>query len=67
MFKFVDNDTIAMVLLGTIAVIGLFLNQSEVAYTAVGAIGGFIGAQMVKKEWLNETFSYSWCRTWFRH
>lgn len=48
MFKFIDNDTVAMLLLGTIAVIGLYLNQSEVAYTAVGAIGGFIGAQYTK-------------------
>lgn len=40
-----DNDSLAMVLLAILGGIGLWLGQAEVAYTAVGAIGGFIGAQ----------------------
>lgn len=40
-----NNDSLAMILLAILGGIGLWLGQSEVAYTAVGAIGGFIGAQ----------------------
>jgi len=40
-----NNDSLAMVLLAILGGLGLWLGQSEVAYTAVGAIGGFIGAQ----------------------
>lgn len=40
-----DNDSLAMILLALLGSFGLWLGQSEVAYTAVGAIGGFIGAQ----------------------
>ncbi len=43
--KFIDNDSLAMVLLAILGGFGLWLGQAEVAYTAVGAIGGFIGAQ----------------------
>lgn len=53
MFKKFDNDSLAMMLLAVLGITGLFLRQSEVAYTAVGAIGGFIGGAMLsgkKKE-----------------
>lgn len=40
-----NNDSLAMILLAILGGFGLWLGQSEVAYTAVGAIGGFIGAQ----------------------
>jgi hypothetical protein len=45
MFEKFNNDSLAMLLLAILGGFGLWLNQSEVAYTAVGAIGGFIGAQ----------------------
>lgn len=46
--KFIDNDSLAMILLAILGGLGLYLGQSEVAYTAVGAIGGFIGAQFLE-------------------
>lgn len=42
-----DNDSLAMILLALLGSFGLWLGYSEVAYTAVGAIGGFIGAQFM--------------------
>lgn len=42
-----DNDSLAMTLLALLGGLGLWLGYSEVAYTAVGAIGGFIGAQLM--------------------
>lgn len=42
-----DNDSLAMILLAGLGGFGLWLGYSEVAYTAVGAIGGFIGAQLL--------------------
>jgi hypothetical protein len=45
-----DNDSLAMTLLALLGCFGLWLGYSEVAYTAVGAIGGFIGAQFMSSK-----------------
>ena len=42
--KFVGNDTIALVFLGAIGIIGLIVHNENVTLTALGAIGGYIGA-----------------------
>ena len=49
MFKFTDNDTVAIVFLGTIAIVGLIMKEPSVANTALGAIGGYVGSQVLNK------------------
>lgn len=47
MLKFTDNDTIALISLFIIAVVGLVMKEPSVANTALGAIGGYVGSQVL--------------------
>ena len=48
MFKFIDNNTVALILLGSVAIIGAITKQDVFAASAIGAIGGFIGAKAIQ-------------------
>lgn len=45
MFKFINNDTIALMFLGLVAVIGVMTKQETIATAGLGAIGGYIGSK----------------------
>ncbi|WP_206460248.1 hypothetical protein [Anaerovorax sp. IOR16] len=49
MFKFINNDTIALVFLGTVALVGVGFKSNEIVATAIGAIGGYIGGKSESK------------------
>lgn len=49
MFKFIDNDTVALIFLGVVAVIGVITKQETVVTAGLGAIGGFIGSKALDK------------------
>lgn len=46
-FEFINNDTIALIFLGTVAIIGVITKQETVVTASLGAIGGFIGAKTI--------------------
>lgn len=42
---FFDNDTIALLFIGVVAVVGVVLKDATTTATAIGALGGFLGAK----------------------
>jgi len=48
MFK-ADNDTIALVFLGLVALMGIGFRSGEVVAAAIGALGGYVGGKNVSK------------------
>jgi hypothetical protein len=49
MMKFINNDTVALVFLGAVAVIGVLTKQETIATAGLGAIGGFIGSKAIEE------------------
>lgn len=47
MFNFINNDTIALVFLGAVAIVGAVTGAETVTSVALGAIGGYIGAKTI--------------------
>lgn len=45
--KWFNNDTVALLFIGTVAIIGVVLQDATVSATAIGAIGGYIGAKTI--------------------
>lgn len=46
---FINNDTVALVFLGAVAVAGVVTKQDTVTTAALGAIGGYIGSKSVER------------------
>jgi len=45
MFNFINNDTIALIVLGSVAIIGAITKQDIIVSASIGAIAGYIGAK----------------------
>lgn len=48
--KFFNNDTIALCFLGLIAIFGVIMKMESVVSVALGAIGGYIGNNVINKD-----------------
>ena len=46
--KFINNDTIALVFLGAVAIIGTLSHMETVVTASLGAIGGYIGSKALE-------------------
>jgi len=42
MLSKIDNNTVALILIGAIAIIGAVTNQAELATAGVGALAGYV-------------------------
>lgn len=47
--NFVDNDTVALTVLGIACVIAILMGLENLGAAAVGAIGGYIGGKAAQK------------------
>lgn len=47
-FDFINNDTIAIMFIGTIGIIGVITKQETIVSAAIGAVGGFMGAKAIE-------------------
>lgn len=45
MTKFINNDTVALVFLGAVAIIRVWTKQETIATAGLSAIGGYIGSK----------------------
>lgn len=48
-WSWLNNDTVALFVLGIVAIIGAVTMQGEVVAAAIGAVGGYIGSKASEK------------------
>jgi hypothetical protein len=49
MNDFFNNDTIALLFIGVVAIVGVVLKDATTTATAIGALGGFLGAKGLER------------------
>lgn len=48
MMNFIDNDTVALTVLGIACIAGILMGLENLGAAAIGAIGGYIGGKAVR-------------------
>ena len=48
--SFINNDTIALCFIGSVALAGVYIASENITLSALGAIGGFIGSRVISKD-----------------